>query len=545
MSFPPKAEHLPANNGKVQTGLVHSRTIALSVPALLFLGLFAIFNSNGGIAVGADCRPNVHLPLAVLKYGKLSFTAREMPFMFIWKVTLPEGSRDIMIWSWRDRAGPFLMQDLLDRGALTVVKPMYYLTPTIRADEHVSIFGIGAGLTALPVYWFAQLLGYDLESSEVVWRTAKYAASSQVALSCVFVYWSCLRWMRRPRAIIIALALGLGTCVWPISSQSLWQHGANEFYLSAAILCLTRISRNWLWAAGCGAALGAAVLCRPDSAVVAVAVGLYVVIARRRAAPAFVSGALPLLVGFVIYNLHYFGTLLAVSQARAGELVALEKTGVANLWQTPLATGLMGILLSPSRGLFVFSPFLLFALWGAASSWKDRRWSELRPLSIAVVIIWCINARHFDWWSGWSFGYRHIVDTSLLLCILIAPIIEHVVRKRLLLGVFAMLLTFSIGVQFLGAMAYDVGGWSGRKAFVVQVPGEQDTRVMVDRTKVDELIAAQNAQITSETIANIDRPEFRHRLWDWKDSQIIYYLTHFRESRRAMLELTAKWVRAG
>ena len=41
---------------------------------------------------------------------------------------------------------------------------------------------------------------------------------------------------------------------------------------------------------------------------------------------------------------------------------------------------------------------------------------------------------------------------------------------------------------------------------------------------------------------DIDRPAHRDRLWSWTDSQIVYYATHFRESRARKRALAARAV---
>jgi hypothetical protein len=30
---------------------------------------------------------------------------------------------------------------------------------------------------------------------------------------------------------------------------------------------------------------------------------------------------------------------------------------------------------------------------------------------------------------------------------------------------------------------------------------------------------------------DIDRPEFRHRIWSWRDNPILFYVTHFSTSQ--------------
>jgi hypothetical protein len=78
---------------------------------------------------------------------------------------------------------------------------------------------------------------------------------------------------------------------------------------------------------------------------------------------------------------------------------------------TRFAEGLLGNLFSPSRGLFVFSPVLLFALSGFVLALRDP---GQRPLHItygAIVIAHLIIVGASSaWWAGHSFGPRFMTD---------------------------------------------------------------------------------------------------------------------------------------
>jgi hypothetical protein len=73
--------------------------------------------------------------------------------------------------------------------------------------------------------------------------------------------------------------------------------------------------------------------------------------------------------------------------------------------------GVYGNLLSPSRGIFVFSPFLALGVVGVVVYWQ--KWWE-RPLPL-LVLAWLaalllLVARGASWWGGWSFGPRLLTE---------------------------------------------------------------------------------------------------------------------------------------
>ena len=46
----------------------------------------------------------------------------------------------------------------------------------------------------------------------------------------------------------------------------------------------------------------------------------------------------------------------------------------------------------------------------------------MRPLTIGVLGIWICHFTYFDYWGGWTFGNRVLVDTTGLLSLFLVPI---------------------------------------------------------------------------------------------------------------------------
>ena len=237
--------------------------------------------------------------------------------------------------------------------------------PGVRALRlHV---GVDAPLAGLPVYAVLDLF-VDIEHDRFWWwHGAALTASLLTVVAAVFVFLAARGFVQPVPAVLSALAFGLGSCAWPVSSQALWQHPASTFLLSLGAWLLLRSERRPLAAAWCGAALGMAVLCRPTVAVVVVCTGAYLLCVDRRRCAAFVLGGLPFLV-------------FAFGQSVVASGIALSKTGSADLWQSSWRESLPGLLFSPARGLVWFSPVLVLGLVSAAAVWRDPRLRALIPL---------------------------------------------------------------------------------------------------------------------------------------------------------------------
>jgi hypothetical protein len=147
---------------------------------------------------------------------------------------------------------------------------------------------------------------------------------------------------------------------------------------------------------------------------------------------------------------------------------------------------------SPSRGLLIYTPWLLAAFAGGYMTWKEPKYERLRFLTIAVVGLWLPAFGWFDWWGGWTYGYRPIVDSTPLLAMLCVPVMHQILDRTAWRLVFGAAAAWSLFVQLLGVTLYTPWAWNAR------------------------------ALDSQGTVANIDRPEYRHRLWSFRDSQISF-----------------------
>jgi hypothetical protein len=495
----------------------------------LGLLLFAVYLSNGDFLTTADSVPNMYLPSSLLREGNLSFTPEEMPFMFRWGLKTGPETKPARLQRWSQEIEGKRAADLRREGRLEFWEPRYYVSASSREGEYVGIYGPGPGLAALPFYAAGELLWGDLrERRDVVAWLGKVAAAAFAAASAAFVFLAAARRTTLRAASLLALAYGLGTCVWSQSSQALWQQTPVLLFLSVFAWALLRTPETRGSLALAGFALGCAVLCRPTWGLLLAAAGLGLLKTSPRSIVPFGLGAAAPLALLLGYAAVYLESFLDFGQMDAAAGVALQKTGSMDVWQTPLWEGAAGHLASPSRGLLVYSPFLAFAGWGAWAAWRDRAFLPLRALSLGLAALLFLTFRWFDWWGGHSFGYRLIVDTMPIFAVLLIPVVGRILEspapRRILLGLVA----WSVGVQFLGAFAYDQEGWNARAEGVeVRVPGRKKPVVAA----TSEAAAALGGEFLGPHRLDVDQPEHRARLWSVRDNPIAYYASRFGESR--------------
>ena len=550
----------PASPASDVEGAPRSAPPRWLLAAGVFLVLLVAYLINGDILPGNDSKSNTFLPVSVLNEGNLSFTPAEMPFMFEWGSRTPQGVRPAGRFHWEWRQGRWWLSlpgkvpptALSDVPSLVPVKEKYYIVPTVRdgqADRSVCVntFGPGAGLCALPVSAVLHVATGDLgKNLKTLWYGAKFVAAVMVAASGALIFLTACSFVGWGKALAVALAYGLGTCVWSTSSQALWQHGPNEFFLALGTLLLVRIDRGKRNAALCGLAYACAVACRPTSVIVVFAVGVYLVIAQRRFVLPYVLGTLPVALLLAGHNAYYFGSPFTFGQGLAGGDIAYHKTGSYDLWRLPIISAdfwqaMAGLLVSPSRGLLVYSPIMIFAFWGLVAVWRRQEYAAFRPLTVALAGLLGIAFCWFDWWGGWAYGYRPIVDTMPIFALLLIPVADAVFRRRWLVGVAATLLVWSIFVQVLGAWAYSLAGWNARYTVVLDAPGRSDPIVLHDQNEARQWMR-EGARVRSEERQDIDRQQNRHRLWSVTECQILHYLRYFNAERTSKREMVRQWI---
>lgn len=494
------------------------RTPGRVAAALAILCLIA-YLSNGPALPGNDAKASAYTSVSLLRDGDLVFSPFEAPFMFRWEIDTGSGRKPLRFTSWGDRlgsAGPSAAE-LFASGRLHYAQHAAgYLVPTLRSRQgqplFANTFGPAPGLTALPAALVAASLGVDLaRDHEAVWMLAKLTAALLVAASAAFVYLSAAQFTSGPRALLLAAAYATGTCVWSLSSQTLWQQTPTLFFLSLGVLCMVRGRGPWTAGALAGLAFSAAFVCRPTAALVLAAAAGHLWLAERRSFLPFLIAAAPLVLLFAFYNLHYFGSPFHAGQLATGKLLAELKTGSPDPWQTPLWLGAAGLLFSPSRGLLVYSPFLAAAFAGAVLVWMRPELLRLRFVALAAAGLWLPAFAWFDWWGGWAYGYRPIVDSTPLLAVLCVPVLDWLLERPAWRAALLLSIGWSVLVQVVGAFAYSPPAWNAR---VVDASGQR---------------------------ADIDLPQHRHRLWSFRDWQIGYLIQTFPQSAAERMKFARTW----
>lgn len=321
-----------------------------------------------------------------------------------------------------------------------------------RRDGHmISFYPIVPGLLNVPAYWFAhRFLGWDWQPNLA--RLSKWTSATVAALSVTFMFLTLVAVCARlSTAVLLTTLYAFGTCCWSVAAQSLWQHGPSLLFLTAALALLVRPKSPWLPVAGFF--LGMAVWNRPSNILFAAPLAVWFVMHHRdRRLIAFLLFAAIPAVLMTWYSCAYWGTPWAFGQ---GHGLGGRHGIYENSFTGPFLPNLAGLLFSPARGLFVFSPMFLFAVPALFAGKPLIRYFAVGALlHLALYAMWRV------WWGGHSFGYRLLIEMLPALILALAVAWEKWIAPRWWLqAAFWPAVIISIYLNFLGARYYP-SGWN-------------------------------------------------------------------------------------
>jgi hypothetical protein len=398
-----------------------------SASLLLALLCLLIYNANLRGIGGGDTLPARYLPFAIWRHGTLEldpiarFVAHGHPSAETWSTPT--------------------------HSALpgTFFEPWAYWMIETRHHNLASLYPVVAPLLVAPLYLPAvvALEEQDWPTWQVDWLAAimeKLSASLLATVTVLVVY----RLLQREAgrwALPLAVAFAFGTNTWMTSSQALWQQGTGELLVALALLLVTS-TLTPTRSAALGAVCVVMAANRPPDTLLAVAIALYAVWVLRRRAAWLVAGAVLPLALVVAYNLGITGSL-------TGGYGTVNQPG---FFKHPLGAGLAGLLVSPMRGLLVFSPFLLFVPLGLVRRLRTPGTRVLAALLTAAVIAQLMLYAKADWRMGASWGPRWLTDTLPVMMWLLAPV--PLLLRTPARVALVVTMAVSISVQTIGAFWY-------------------------------------------------------------------------------------------
>jgi len=331
-------------------------------------------------------------------------------------------------------------------------------------EHYISAFPLVSGLLALPVFAGPLLFGMEVSWDNLIYLS--HLTSAIISALCGAVLYLLLKkhfFKDEKKAILLTTVYLFGTINFAQVSQSLWQHGALQLFLLLSFYLI--YEKKWMYA---GLSLGLALLSRPTALFLAPFVILFFLSklfdgeksfkdqkidrGKLKRTGLYVLGLLITGAFFFWYTKKYY--------------LGIQNNGYADQlfvnWRSRFPEGFLGLWLSPSKGILVYSPLFIFSgvgLWQILKNRNYKRESNFIYLISAGMVLThtLILGKWKHWYGGWSFGYRMAADIIPFLVLLIAPFIKSEFFNKYK-KVFIGLLVLSIAVEVYGLIFFD-GIW--------------------------------------------------------------------------------------
>ena len=412
------------------------------VAAALALCMFGLYNANGREIGSYDSQPTKYAARELLLRGTLSLN-------HVVGKTPELGKRSGFV---QTRNGRY--------------RSAYSPVPAV----------IAAGITW--PFWKVGLV--DIRAALAPSLMAAATSSILIAIAVAFAFLISRPRLSMTRSLFVAAGFGAGTGLWSTASQTLWQHETAIFGLTLAVFALVSLEhrRYWTLAALLGLALGVAAGARLQLApiIVTLLVGSAVAVGLRAAAIAAACASL-IVVPVVVTNYLWFDTIAGAApilESLHSRVHGTDSSFVLGV------DGFAGLLVSPNRGLLVFSPIAIVALIGIPAAVRGGYRSVRFWLCAAAAAQYVLYSLYSVWWGGHTYGPRYMLDLLPLL-IPAAVLGMDTLRGPLRLSLASVALAWSVAVAAIGAFNYPQDRWN------------------------------------SEPL-DVDRNH--ERLWDWSDNQI-------------------------
>lgn len=321
-------------------------------------------------------------------------------------------------------------------------------------------YPLGTPVLSVPAVWLANRFGMDMIDYEDDIALQHVLAAGACGLILILLY-AIGRFFVGPWAsLVISLAGILGTSIISSAGAALWSFDYALVFVLTALWLALRLengrARSWE-AYPLGVVLFLSYFCRPASAIVIVLMFIYLAVLNWKYCAKVAGVSLVCLLGFLMFNWFEFGRALPHYYGMS----VFHHTG-------RVGKNLFGLLVSPSRGLFVFSPVFLVVLGCGLVLFKKIKPRLLFALCLAwPVILAVILADRVQWYGGHGFGPRLLTDAVPAFIVLNFMAAREVLALKsravrvVLITLFAAAAVFSIFVHTgQGLFNHHTAGWN-------------------------------------------------------------------------------------
>jgi len=308
------------------------------------------------------------------------------------------------------------------------------------------VYNPGQTVFFIPMYYFINII---FENSAEIYYKAAFLVSFVnyfIQVLCVYLLFKLALAIgaQRKRAIIMALFFGVASYSFSFAQSTYEHHFEMLFILLSYYIVISHkpLKHYGLYA---GIALSAGILFR-NTAFIALP-GLLLLLNNRKDIFKMLLGVSLGVIVVMLYNYYRFTNPFEFGYTMAWVLAHGEN--IRSFWSIQrIPENFIGLLFSPGKGLFVYSPTLIISCIGFRKFYYHHKklTISLAILSVCYLLLFSAN---FDWHGSiWAFGPRYILPIVPLLYL---PIIELRIRKLfylcIIIGFISQLLLISVNYK--------------------------------------------------------------------------------------------------
>jgi hypothetical protein len=413
-------------------------------PVFLIICIFFVYDSYTKSVTSYDTVPAAMLPYTILEHHTLAFD--------------------------NATSSTLLSYQGFTRYIILNVNGLYY-----------SQFPIVIPIILLPFYTIQYIIitvfGIPV-TDEIIIYTAKTAAACMATLSCLIFFITARKLFEERVALVSTVIFAFATATWSISSQALWQHGLGELLLISIIYLIIKNETidSPFNLPLLGLLSGLFVFNRPPDAILLIPVILYMIIWQREKITRFLVPACLIGLPFLLYNELVFNNLYG-GYAQNAKMFIFSGQFIFNFF---------GLLISPYKGLLVYSPVFILAILGFLIIWKDKSKIYLRVMTLfgfAFLAQILLYSFFYDWYGGYCFGPRFLTDAVPFLVLYCGFFIAWLAKapwspyRKQIVGVFiAVLVLLSIMIQVIGVFYFPF--WMDKNMDTVNAWDLQNSQIL-------------------------------------------------------------------
>lgn len=321
-------------------------------------------------------------------------------------------------------------------------------------NHYYNYFPSGTAVIAVPFVW---IISWFVNDTTIIRYHSIYErmiASFILAVTAIIIYLIARLDLERRYALLIVFIFAFCTSAWSQASRELYQHGPSMLMLTLSLYLILLADRKPWLLQYIGALLAMAYVIRPTNSVALICFSLYVLLHYRQYFWRYLVWALFVFAPFIIFNLSTYNALLP-------PYYSLGRIGM----NPSFFEALLGNLISPARGLLLFSPIFLMAFLGIFLKMREGGREKVDYFLVAIIgLHWLAISAYPHWWAGHSYGPRFFADMVPFLVYFLIPVVDFLAHahkpKWIMLTIFLALTALSFWINYRGAVRWEVYLWN-------------------------------------------------------------------------------------